>query len=238
MAGRVNLNEVKQYMQENSGNAGFFGLKDDGDTALVRFLIDSQDDLNCTFTHRVKVNGKERNIECLSNVASAQLSAETCPFCAAKKKRQVKMFIPLFDMENDQVLIWERGISYIDQITTEILMRYPEPYKEVFIIQRCGERNNMETVYKFIHQEDSKGQYSKDIELSDFEIPDVYEGDQYLVHKNAEEMEFYLENDMFEDEMPKRRTSHSSNANNEDGSENRGGNKNAEQVSQRRRRFY
>ena len=62
--GRVRYDEVDKY--GGQGGAGFFSLKDDGDTARVRFMYNGIDDVEAFAVHQIEgEDGRKRYVNCL-----------------------------------------------------------------------------------------------------------------------------------------------------------------------------
>lgn len=76
----------------------YFSLKDDGDSAIVRFNISKIEDINVTIKHMVKVGGKTRNIECLRMPNEPE---DKCPLCASGNKSNTRIYVKLLVYEND-----------------------------------------------------------------------------------------------------------------------------------------
>ena len=80
--------EAENYGRSNSGS--FFQLKNDKDTARVRFLYGTMDDVQGYAVHRVKVGDSERYVNCLRKYSDP---IDMCPFCAAQMKASPKLFV-------------------------------------------------------------------------------------------------------------------------------------------------
>ena len=80
------------------GGAGFFSLKGDGDSAVVRFLYNDVDDVEGYAVHEVEIDDKKRYVNCLRDYNSP---IDDCPFCRAKKYQIAKLFVPLYN-EDEQ----------------------------------------------------------------------------------------------------------------------------------------
>lgn len=138
---RINVNEVENYNTSSSGE--FFSLKNDKDTAVVHFLAETIDDLDILVVHKVKVGDKYKNINCLRRAGEP---IDNCPLCAAGYKQDVRVFVQLYDVNEDKVKIWDRGRSFVRQLEpfarrTKIL------YTNPFEIERQGAAGDMKTTY-------------------------------------------------------------------------------------------
>lgn len=143
----VGIDDVDNY--KTGGDYNYLVLKDNGDTAKVRFYIESMDDLRFYIVHQIEVKGKTRYVNCLRTYDQP---IDDCPFCREALQNKdygtlVKMFLPVYDMDDKQVKLFERGRTFKDEIQGHIrrnapLVNYPCE------IERCGEKGDTKTVYK------------------------------------------------------------------------------------------
>lgn len=103
---------------------GFFFLKNDGDEALVRILVDSSADFNIVGVHQCTFNGKQRNVNCIRN---SDEPTDNCPFCSAGVPIRYKIYIPIIEYvrgEDGRVQalarIWERPASFASTLNNNI----------------------------------------------------------------------------------------------------------------------
>lgn len=182
----VGIDDVDNY--KTGGDYNYLVLKDDGDTAKVRFYIESMDDLRFYIVHQIEVNGKTRYVNCLRTYDQP---IDDCPFCreALQNKEYgtlVKMFLPVYDMNDKQVKLFERGRTFKDEIQGHIrrnapLVNYPCE------IERCGEKGNTKTVYKvYPLAQEKDNTLIKDLP----EIEDLI--GTYVLDFSREDMEDYI----------------------------------------------
>jgi hypothetical protein len=76
---RVSVDDAEKY--GGQGGGGYFSLKDDGDTARVRFLYDSIEDVEGYCVHEVEIGDKKKYVNCLREYGDP---VDKCPFCEAK----------------------------------------------------------------------------------------------------------------------------------------------------------
>lgn len=100
---KFGLGEAENY---GGNGAGFFSLKDDGDSKTVRFMYDSLDDIQGYAVHRININGRNRYVNCLREYDEP---IDNCPLCKARNFQSGKFFFSLYDIEEDTVLLWDRG---------------------------------------------------------------------------------------------------------------------------------
>jgi len=194
---RFRHDEVDHY--GGQGGAGFFSLKNDKDVAKVRFMYNSIDDVEGYAVHQVEIDGKKRYVNCLREYNQP---IENCPFCKAKMYTQAKVFIPIYNIDDDRVQTWDRGKKFIGKISS-ICARYPDVVSHKFEIERHGQKGDTSTIYEIYEVG------KDDTTLEDLpEIPDPL--GTMVLDKSADDMEFYLENGYFPpdgDDMPIRRRS-------------------------------
>lgn len=201
--GRVRYDEVDKY--GGQGGAGFFSLKDDGDSAKVRFLYSGVDDIEAFAVHEIKgEDGRKRYVNCLRDYRDP---IDKCPFCREKKQTQVKLFIPIYNVDEDKVQIWERGKKFVQKMVS-VCSRYSNSNTPLcayeFDIERSGKKGDTSTTYEIYPGDKS------DVTLEDLpEAPNLLGG--LVLDKSVEDMEFFLDAGYFppdgddEDEQPVRR---------------------------------
>lgn len=105
---KINYQDVDKY--SSGGSNEFFSLKNDMDTAVVRFLYEKEDELDIYAVHQVEIEGKKRWVECIA----VGEDAEVCPLCESGNFRRIKLFLQL---EHEGVVkTWERGKNFIPKI--------------------------------------------------------------------------------------------------------------------------
>lgn len=181
---RFRADEAEKY--GGHGGAGYFSLKNDKDVAQVRFLYNGIDDVEGYAVHQIEVDGKKRYVNCLREYNQP---IDTCPFCRERKFTQAKLFVPLYNVDEDKVQIWERGKKFFSKISS-ICARYPDVVSHIFEIERNGKKGETTTTYEIY-------EISKD----DTTLEDLPEASDPLgtiiLDKSADDMEFYLENGYF-----------------------------------------
>lgn len=143
---RINLNQAGNFTQ--SGGGGFFSLKDDGDSAKVRFLYEEHDgsDVDFFVVHRVEVNGKERYVNCLAIDDEGAMHKDNCPLCQAGHKTIEKLFLQVYNEDAKEVQTWDRGKNFVKTILT-FINRYKSLCAQEFEIVRNGKKGDQGTTY-------------------------------------------------------------------------------------------
>ena len=151
---------------------GFFTLKNDGDSARVRILYESIADVDGYIVHRVKTRNGYAYVNCLRQNYDDPF--DVCPLCASKdedhKKTVTKFWVPMYNLDKNEVVLWERGKSFWNDVLYPLMVEKGSPFcGHVFIVERHGEAKSMDTTYDFI--EDGVD----DTVLDDFDsIPDAF----------------------------------------------------------------
>lgn len=184
---RIPATEIDNY---GGGSNSYFSLKNDRDTANVRFMYNSIDDVHAYAIHNVKVDDRDRYVSCLRKYNEPK---SQCPMCAAGEFQRVKLYIPLYDTAENEVKVWERGKNFFPKISA-ICARYSSAdvplVSHTFDIERHGKAGESSTTYEVY--ETSKD----DVTLEDLpEIPEVL--GTIILDKTAEDMEYYLDTGRF-----------------------------------------
>ncbi len=198
--GAFDAKDVEHY--GGSGGAGFFKLNDHGDVARVRILYDKVEDVQGYAVHRVKLPDSKygRDVNCLRNYNDPE---DMCPFCRQGIPQQAMLYIPLYNIDQDEIQLWSRGKTWFGKIAS-LCSRYPHLVSHVFEIERNGKAGDKKTTYELFEVD------KDDTRIEDFKVPKVIGG--AILDKTADDMEYYLENGEFppeedeEDEVPVRRS--------------------------------
>lgn len=133
---KLSINEALEEIKSYDGNE-FFSLKNDMETATVRFLIDSTGVFDIYLVHQVEINGKKRWVDC---------PKEHCPICAGGNRPQVKLFLQLLDTRDNKVKTWERGSKFIKDMQG-LQRRNPVLSALLFDVERHGKPRDPGTTY-------------------------------------------------------------------------------------------
>lgn len=207
---KIDLNSANKYSSGGSSKSKFFKLADDGDTAQIRFMIESIDDLNdyVYVTHRVKLHtskGKDiyPHVNCLREYNDP---VDDCPLCRSGMKSAVRLFVPVYNLDEDAVQLWDRPKGFTQKLSY-LLSRHKNLVSCIFDVVRNGEAGDKSTTYEteLVEKDDTV--------LEDLpEIPDV-EG-TCVLNKSADDMEYFLSEGEFppddeddeEEVVPRRRS--------------------------------
>lgn len=181
---RINPNDADKY--QNSLNGEWFSLKNDGDVARVQFMLDTFEDLDVFACHKVKVNDKERYVDCLR---AYNEPIDNCPFCAAGLPVKPVRFVIMFQHDDQKVKIWERGKQFIGKLQG-LMNRYQPLSNYVFEVERHGKAGDKETKYEVFPMD-----RVEPFDLEEVEKPELLGG--LILEKTAEEMMIYLDTGTF-----------------------------------------
>ena len=132
---------------KSTGDAKFFKLANDGDSATVRILIDNTfdqlksapvEDLGVYMVHEVGAAYPRKSYLCTEK--------DDCKYCLEGNRAKLKIFLQLYDTKDNTVKIWERGSEDIERIT-KLIKRFGPLVGLEMIIERQGEARNMKTKY-------------------------------------------------------------------------------------------
>lgn len=194
---RFGINDADNY--GNNGGSSFFSLKNDKDTASVRFMYNGLEDVEGYAVHKVEIDGKTRYVNCIREYNEPR---SKCPLCNSGNTQVVKLYIPLYDVDAGEIKLWERGKKFFDKLSS-ICSRYVNGntplVAHTFDIERHGKAGDTQTTYEIYETG------CDDTRLEDLpEVPDVL--GRCILNKTAEDMEFYNEEGYFpnNDGAPKR----------------------------------
>ena len=183
----------------------FFALKDDGETAIVRFNIHTLADIAVSSVHTVEnmEDGKKRYrvVSCIRS--SFNDLVEKCPLCAAGNKMSFKIFVPLVAYNQDEngnivadAMIWQQG-TRIRQTLKSFIDDYGDLSDMLFKITRHGKKGDVNTTYSILPANPNVYKstiYVKD--FSEFEKNPNYL-DNFVHERTAADMNTYLDTGSF-----------------------------------------
>ena len=192
---RFGVSDADHY--GGQGGGGFFSLKNDKDTARVRFLYDSIDDVEGLAVHQIEVGDKKRYVNCLREYGDP---VDACPLCANKQFVTAKYFVPLYNIDEERIQTWERGKKFGAKLSS-LCSRYPHLVSHTFEIERNGKAGDTQTTYEIYETGDDN------TKITDFEIPNTL--GELVLDKTADELQYYVDHGCFEDDnaQPRRRSS-------------------------------
>ena len=166
----------------SSGASDFFTLKDDKETARVRIMYRSIDDVEGLSVHQVQIGDKKRYVNCLREYSDP---IDMCPLCKANYQIIAKVFVPLYMEDTGEVKVWERGKKFFQKLTS-LCSRYPNLVSQVVEIERNGKPKDTNTTYEIypISQDNTT--------MDDLPDPVKVLGSGIVLDKSANDMDYFL----------------------------------------------
>lgn len=213
---KINKNDVNKYGGDSLAN--FFSLSQNGETANVRFLYETVDDIEIFAVHQVQLpDSSYRYVNCLKE--SYESPVDDCPLCArgretknsSEKRPIVKLWVPIYNVDDDEVQVWERGKTFYNKQLLPLMSKYGEPFcGNSFTIKRIGEPGDKKTRYDIVFT-DNDDKILDD--FGDIDIPSAEEN--IILNKTFEELNNFVTTRTFdgsgidEEEAPQRREAYS-----------------------------
>lgn len=185
---RFRYDEADNY--GSSGGSSFFTLRDDGDTARVRIMYRDINDVEGLSVHEIELNDKKRYVNCIREYNDP---IDMCPLCKANYKIQAKLFVPLYNEDTGDTLVWERGKKFFGKIS-DLCTRYDNLVSRVFEIVRHGKPKDTGTTYEIWPVGDKDNTTFEDLP----EPVDIFKG--IVLDKSAEDLDYYLRYHEFPDD--------------------------------------
>lgn len=155
---------VQQYNEERFGS--FFLLRDDGDSADVVFLYEKPEDMLVAEVHYVKSPTYSGYVHCCGT---------GCPACKKGIRVDTKLFIPLYNIEEDEIQFFDRSIRFEPQMQRDVFKHYPNPSQVVWRITRHGAARSLDTYYTITAVgRNSIGSYSDILAKFNATMPEYY----------------------------------------------------------------
>lgn len=184
----------------------YFSLKNDGDSKVVRILYNTAADMDGYNVHRVKVNGYDKEVNCLRGYMDP---LDVCPLCEAHNRTFVRFYIPIYDEETGETYLWSRGQNFFAQLS-ELSQRCNPLISFPVTIERHGKPGDMTTTYEMFSESDGDGTTLEDLGV---DIPDPIK-EEAILDKTFEELTTYVNTGTFGGESVNNTTSTSTNTDN------------------------
>lgn len=145
---------------------GLFRLVNDGDHADVIFLYQSMKDMLVAQAHYIKSADYSGYVHCCE---------QGCPACAKGIRVQTKLFIPIYNIDKDEIEFWDRNMKFEPQMEQTVFNRFPNPSEFVFRITRHGVPNDINTTYSIeAVGKNAIGPYGALLAKFNTKMPDAY----------------------------------------------------------------
>lgn len=156
--------KLTDYNEDRFG--GMFLLRNDKDFADVIFLYTGIDDVLVADTHYIKSSDYSGYVHCCGI---------GCPACEKNIRVQTKLFIPLYNIQANEIQFFDRSTRFENQLNTSVFQRIANPSQYIFRITRHGESGDVNTIYSIQPVEPNRFKSYEEI-LSEFNVkfPDYY----------------------------------------------------------------
>ena len=145
---------------------GVFRLINDGDHADVIFLYQSMKDMLVAQAHYIKSSEYSGYVHCCE---------QGCPACSKGIRVQTKLFIPVYNIDADEIQFWDRTMKFEPQLEKDVFNRFPNPSEFVFTITRHGVPNDINTTYSIEARfKNTIGSYDSILSKFNTKMPDAY----------------------------------------------------------------
>lgn len=181
---RFSVQDADNYGVQKSN---YFSLKDDKDTAKIRFLYNTIDDVQGVAVHEVQIGDRTVDVECLRAYNDP---IDKCPLCAAGYRINAKVYIPIYDMSSNESKIWSRGKTFLSKLQS-LCARYNPLVATPFEVERVGKKGDKSTTYETYPMQTDNSR------IEDFP-PIEAQGTCYLT-KTTDELNYYLQTGNFPD---------------------------------------
>ena len=136
----------------------FFKLENNLDTCRIRFMYGPGESFEALSVHEIYTGEFQKKKKYVSCLREPGQPASVCPLCLKGYKQHIKFYIPCYDVDNNKVLLWERGKMYEPFLKGIIAQRQGRPLvSAIFQIKRIGEPGSKNTNYlpEFISEDDT-----------------------------------------------------------------------------------
>lgn len=127
---------ITEYNEERYG--GYLTLPNDGDCADVIFLYTRPEDMMVCDAHYIRTAEFTGYVQCLGT---------GCPACQKNIKVQTKLFIPVLNVQTNEILFFDRNARFATDFNNAVFRAVPNPSEYVFRITRHGVARSMDTTY-------------------------------------------------------------------------------------------
>lgn len=130
----------EQGQSYSGGGSSFFKLKDN-ESARVRFLYNTINDIEFLAVHSLRQNGQFATVDC-NRLPSDPL--DNCKWCMEGDRAVSRTVIPLFNLNTSKVEYWTRSQSWVEKTLLPALEQVPQgnPISgQTFVIKRVKTGN-------------------------------------------------------------------------------------------------
>ena len=150
----------------------YFKIDGDEGDAIVRINYSKPEDIKLNIVHKIKVGGKYKTVNCISDDAGA------CPLCESGSQAVEKIYVPMIQYINNEnggvsvyPVIWERSRTFGNTLIT-LMEEYPNLKDYVFKIKKITTQGKQYPTYELIPANQSV--YKEEIYVKDFSAFDNF----------------------------------------------------------------
>ena len=203
---QINLSDVLTGETAQQNQVGFFNLQNDGDEAVVRFMVDSLEDLEILTVHDIFVNGKFRQISC---VRDPREPIEKCPLCAKGEKIKQVVFIKMIQYVNTpngveaKPVVWQRSASTYAFRLKGYLDNYGPLSNILCKVIRHGAKGDMKTTYDIIPNLSPVNFPQENYPILNEAFTDYSALGRIVLDKNADDINVFINTGNFQENTDK-----------------------------------
>ena len=199
---QYSFEQISELKTNNSDGpqVGFFNLSNDGQEAVVRFLVDSTKDFEILTVHDVSVDGKFRQVNC---VRDAKDDISKCPLCTTGAKLSNRLYVKLLQYSRDsqgniicEPKVWQRSLKMATTLKG-YLDNYGPLSDIICKVVRHGAKGSMQTTYEVIPNL-NKQIYRDDLYVKDTSAFENYSAlGRIVFNKNFDELAEFVSTGKF-----------------------------------------
>lgn len=154
---KISFDDAQKIASTNQfSDIKYFGLKNDGDEALVRIMHDSVEDFEILTVHEVtNANGKKYKVNCLRDINDP---LDMCPLCDSGSAQSRKIYVHLIQYTKDPLsgqvtaepFYWEKPLGFATELKT-LITEYGPLSTSLFKIKRNGAPGDRSTRYTIMY---------------------------------------------------------------------------------------
>lgn len=148
---KINYSSWQQYSNRSNNQVDFFSIKEDGGSAIVRFMESDPNDYEIIALHNVKDGQKFKKISCIRNPYDP---IDNCPLCSDGNKVQYRFFVKLLKYENEngeivtKSCVWERPMAFAEKLNS-LVEEYGDLKDNLFRVVKHG--SGRDTTYDVLY---------------------------------------------------------------------------------------
>lgn len=187
---------------------GFFGLKNNGESAVVRFDLGGPEDIKIFPVHSLLTkDGKRRNVFCLR---SPQEPLDKCPLCESGETVSWRALIKVIRYTvtdtgvEAEPTFWSAPLS-VGKTLKAFAADYENLRDYVFKVTREGGKGDTRTSYTIVPA--NPNIYKSEVYVADFSLFDNFNMNFFVMERTPDDMHVFLREGEFPNPYAKQETS-------------------------------